>query len=533
MMPELPTHLWILSKLLIFQAHGPVGNPPEMKRLLRYTIATCYKKMNSRLTDPVSDSYIKALTKVEEFSFDPKLQRERGSTEILNDQTFLNYIFDNLAVVKIPIPNITGLYNDYKSRLHQDDANFELYTHDTCTEFHCLLINLLNSFKDSIAEMSTAAESKNYEIFKTNLKTTLSTGYALLTMIKGRAFQMHLQTIEGLLKNIIQSMPTPKKEKDEEDEEEHSEEINEELEAIQQRSDAGPKSLRKIYRDWLQLMVVHFDAVDVLVGYVNGAFPYKSITVKILVPPTLSRELLTIHELLTDKDIPFPKLDSHKPLGPTNEGIDEFISKTRVSLSTAQGKASNAKAALTAWNANKYKVAIRHLKQIVGSEADILVTQATTASQSLPLVKENLNSVAHGIMSLKEALCTESDNLPRLPFKFRKNFLGALHCEACLASMLSPIAKDFTNGDKSYHMIYREMQVGYHPPTFFCHQNLISCDNRVVVKLLEYQNVAAQHAITSSPSSSQTIRSSSHEAFIIPFQHAPYQYGLRRILWIR
>ena len=454
-MPELPAHLWNLSKLLLLSAARGQDGQDNMNRLLRYTIATCYRKINSRLIDPVSDSYIKALTMVEEFSFDPKLQRASYPTEITNDRTLMKYIIDHPAVVKhSTIRRMTDLY---KSR--QNGANFELYTQDTCMEFHCLLINLLKSFKESISEMATAASKKNYENFKTQLMSTLPTGYALLTMIKGRALQMHLQTIEHLLMKIDRSMPVPNVVKKGEEGEEQSEDVKEEVEAAQQTGDVAPKPLRRIYRDWLLLMVVHFHAVDVLFGYVNGQpIPFGGISIKILVPPTLDRKLLTMHELLTDEDLSFPKLDLLNPYGPSNTEIDGFILNTQKSSNQAKSNATYAEKARIAWKAHNYSDAISQLNVIDDEEAKDVVIKAKNATQISPQVEEDLNSVANLIFLLKEKWHSTHDDL-HLPFKFREKFIGSLHCEAFLASMLASITKRVTNGDESYDEIYREMLV--------------------------------------------------------------------------
>jgi len=426
--------------------------------------------MKRRLTDPVSLSYIEALTMLEKISFNPKLGREKRTTEIRNDLTLLKHINRKAAVFKTSIPCIAELY-----KLHQDDEDFELYTRDTCTEFHCLLVDLLGSFKKSISDLSQSAESKNYEDFETHLHTALSTGYALLTMSKGRALQIHLQTIECFLMNIRQSMPVQnvvKKEEGEDEEgkdeegEEDSEELDEELEAIPQRTEEGPKPLWKIYRDWLQLMVVHFNAVDVLFGYVSGlSFPYESISIKILVPPTINRNLLSLQELLTNNDLSFPKFDLDMPNGPTNEQISTYIMNAKTLLNRAKSLTGDTQNALIKWRDGEYPSAIKQLTRI-GEQAGDIVNQAKTALNIIPQIKEDLHSVADGISSLHEEMCTKSDSL-RLPFKFSTKFKGQLHCEACLASMLSSITRNLTVGDRSYDEIYREMQVGYPLPKFF------------------------------------------------------------------
>jgi len=412
--------------------------------------------MKRRLVDPVSESYINALTMVKEFSFNPELKRDRRRAEITNDQTFLEHITDNPVGIKTSIPRIAELY-----RLHRNDADLELYTRDTCAEFHRLLVDLLESFKKSIHGLSTSAESKNYQDFKSHSNTALLTGYALLTMAKGRAFQMHLQTIEDLLMDISRSMPMAKKE-EEEGEEEHSEELNEELETIQQRTE-GPKPLRKIYRDWLQLMVVYFNAVDVLFGYVTR-HSFQAFSSKILVPPTVDTDLLTLEELLTGKDLSksFPQLDRGNPSGQTNEQLSKFITDTMTSYNQANSVARLAASALKCWADRKFPEAVAILKRIKG--ASDIVTEADGAIGSLdqPDSERNLDSVADNILTLTTGLRDKRDDLRSLfPFKFPSKFTGALHCEACLASMLSPITRDLTKGDRSYDEIYMELQVDY------------------------------------------------------------------------
>jgi len=451
--------------------------PPDLRRLLRYAIATCYPKINHRLNDCVSESYIRTLTLLKEFSFDPKLQRDKRMTEFQNDWTFLNHILrfnsnTSAVTVTVPIPRITDLY-----RLHQGDAEleFELYTCDTCKEFHCLLVNLLVSFRTSIQGLSTSATDKKYEEFKNHLDTAIFTGFALLTMAKGRAFQMHMQTIEGSLMDFKQSIPVPNVVLNEEDsegeeEEEDSEDLTEELEAIPQRS-REPKPLRKIYRDWLQLMVVHFHAADVLFGYINSVLEiFDTISVKILVPPTINRALLNLEEILTDEDIAFPKADINFKSDPNNKDISQFILLATKSLSDAQSLGKTVFLIGKDWESRKDALVIQKLDKVIKVAGERKWESICDVSKNIrDQVKTNppqVGEVADDILSLHKELCTLRDDL-RLPFRFRTKLKGSLHCEACLASMLSPTTRVFTEGDRLYNKIYMELAVDYSLSDFF------------------------------------------------------------------
>ena len=110
------------------------------------------------------------------------------------------------------------------------------------------------------------------------------------------------------------------------------------------------------------------------------------------------------------------------------------------------------------WGNLKYLEAINKLKGIDG--AGDIVIQAEKATKKSPKVEEDLNSVAEAILVLQERLCIKRDDLI-LPFKFRTKFRGSLHCEAFLASILSPITRGLTNSNRFYDEICLETQVDY------------------------------------------------------------------------
>lgn len=88
------------------------------------------------------------------------------------------------------------------------------------------------------------------------------------------------------------------------------EDEDEELDAI---LDDKKSSLSKSYRAWLFMMVVSFDAIEILINFMNGlGRAYKTISIKILIPPTTSRKVLPWSELFTYPNL-FPIGDVLNP----------------------------------------------------------------------------------------------------------------------------------------------------------------------------------------------------------------------------
>lgn len=261
----------------------------------------CCRKMDRRLKSGQSQAYIQALKQVKEFIFKPRpvdetstnkslrtLQREE--IEFSNDrgllEDFVLLASSKPGMLSIEIPNIILAAHNMPSEGH-----FELYTDSTHIEFHQLLLELLNRFCKALQNLSAASKQAqkgsqtiDTQTFKRDLSNGRVYGYALMRMARGRAFRMHMENIEPLLANYTRtteasgSASAPNIEMDEQD----IENKDEEIEAIGVDKMMG--SLSKSYGAWLRLMVVLFDAIEILVNFVNGnRFPYESISVKILI----------------------------------------------------------------------------------------------------------------------------------------------------------------------------------------------------------------------------------------------------------
>jgi hypothetical protein len=98
--------------------------------------------------------------------------------------------------------------------------------------------------------------------------------------------------------------------------------------------DGVPMPLWKSYKDWLRLMVVHFDAVEILNSYITGPhFNHDTISIKILMPPPVGGAMLPWQVLLKDSNH-FPTecapsarsaLDVLDVSPPTNDDILKFL----------------------------------------------------------------------------------------------------------------------------------------------------------------------------------------------------------------
>jgi hypothetical protein len=108
--------------------------------------------------------------------------------------------------------------------------------------------------------------------------------------------------------------------------------------ALQDDDKSTPQcTVSRSFGDWLNLMMVHFDAIDILSRFViSGPFPYEGVSIMYMPPPPVTRELLPWKSLLRSKH--FPTGQNSDPEEPSNEDIITF-------LETLLGKYKTIKAA--------------------------------------------------------------------------------------------------------------------------------------------------------------------------------------------
>jgi len=232
---------------------------------------------------------------------------------------------------------------------------------------------------------------------------------------------------------------------------EEQEELDEDLKAVQPfvSKEGVEMPLWRSYVDWLRLIIAHFDAVDILVGYVTGPqFQHNNISVQILVAPPVDQSLLPWRELFTDSTL-LPTKTIWDPLsGKDNAAILEFLNK-------ALEPSSKAKAVKTFWRRQDLKNTIKNLEKVKSSDLPGWEECATNLIVKLegltspPELDSNLfREVSDDIQALWDSarffssLCNT------------QSFSGTLHCEACLASLLNKTENESKE-------ISEQMKVGY------------------------------------------------------------------------
>jgi len=472
-------HLWILGKLLTL-TKPPSSSDDSARlrassssddlrdssssdgsaRLLRYVVATCYPKMIRRLNHKtLSLPFIKALEQIQTFTFhESKLDQEQKE-ETKSDILFLtNFLPHAAPALSIEIPKIKEKIEVLMGT--EDRSAFRLYTQDTCAEFHQLLMVLLLRFQSSLEALAKCRQglkvpTPSPQTTKDAVERVFIYGFMLHKLTKGAALPMHLKSIAPLLRSFNLgdkiTMPTPAPD-------EEQEEPDKELKAVQPfvRVDGIETPLWQSYLDWLRLMVAHFDAADILLKYVTGQnFGHHTISIQVLVAPPVDERLLPWRELLANpRFFPTTTTATSSQADITNAQILQFLDE-------GFRYSSYVKGIKTRWNRTNgpterdVKFIKIELQKLSSSSSEGWSTPATKLLEALnkfvtPPSSESkeFTKITQDINSLL-AGCTFFASLDTA----QRKFMGTLHCEACLASLLDETAT--FSGD-----ILAQMKVG-------------------------------------------------------------------------
>jgi len=262
----------------------------QMDLFQDYILAACTPKIFNRFTHPkLSRPFICSLTAITSFEFKDAYPEGDSPDNALYDYK----------------PNLAQLFPDKIPNLHKlckstaGDRSARLYTADTCTEFHWLLRQLLEMFEDLLKKLHNN-RLKNPEKFLSLLHAPILFGNALWVISRNGAIESHLKAIEDKLLLLHE---TADKGQDRSGAGEgeingsgaEGDEIDADHQDVQPFTYRGDNKvpLWMSYRDWLQLMVVHFDAVAIIHRHVTSKyFPYKGVSLRVIVPPPIDDKLL-------------------------------------------------------------------------------------------------------------------------------------------------------------------------------------------------------------------------------------------------
>ena len=381
-----------------------------------------------------------------------------------------------------------------------DPPTYPIYNDKTSTEFHLLLLELLDSFQTAVevlCQLSQSNEPYRYPAQFTDAMTDAQVfGYGLLKLARGQAFRMHMENIAPSLKKpdpTNAGAPAPASSAEDPVERPQEEGLegqgikgqgpkDEELEALKLLllptgdKKGMQKTLPQSYINWLCLMVAHFNAIEIVVQYVTStSFPYQHISVANLVAPTTSSDLYPWEKLLID----LPLAPSGSTLATSNDQILEFVQKAVDAAVRARDLSVLANGARAEWNKRKlpnFKMPVFRqkisdiralLKDKTDADAICRVAEFLSELKKWPPKDakdgESVLTKEHEITQAIQVLCDELNPLPSGTFFFTNlvnlTFKGALHCEACLASLIDNAAND-----RKYPELLQQLMVSDYAP---------------------------------------------------------------------
>ena len=156
-------------------------------------------------------------------------------------------------------------------------------------------------------------------------------GYALLQLVSGSGSQHYFQNIASVLDD--HRWVELSRVVDADVEEEHNDHLQQLQQAV--NNNQLPEPLWKSYRDWLRLMLTHFDAVEILANSVTSPqFSSKAINMKILVMLNVDTKMLSWRDLFAKQVFPEHSIEDKLT---TNENLLKFLSEA---ISSKPGKAT-------------------------------------------------------------------------------------------------------------------------------------------------------------------------------------------------
>jgi len=433
---------------------------------MRYVIATCYQKIRRRLRHKtLSQPFIKSLKQVETFNVDESQRGTRSAQRTEHDKLFLTkFLLDAHRDLHAKFPKLL------KHARMKDDPDFELYTEDTCIEFHHLLILLLERFQRGLERLHKTRGNEKVptrcsEEFKMAVEDVFICGYALQRLAHGAALRMHMKTIATFLTPPQKetSMPAPNEAKEEQ------EEVDEDLELVQPYVKVNGVTRTDVWQshiDWLQLIMVQFDAVDVLVHYFAGDdLSPKAVSIHVATPPSPNHRLLPWQNLLRNPLL-FPTttttqsaVDDHPNI--SNDDILNFFTKDLDNVHSSVQQLNNT---VKSWC--KKRDLSRTISDLETLESSTLPGWKESATSLLVTLKA-LPDMPEENSKMDIQIKSDIKTIEQSGFFFSalastdydKGFGGALHCEAFLASILG----DTANVSKD---LAEQMRVGHFSSSF-------------------------------------------------------------------
>ena len=260
------------------------------------------------------------------FKFDKPSEDQSKETTGWRDSDDALFSLFNKLLLKTKFPELNK----------QASKPYALYTQDTYMEFHHLVCELLKSFttavKGLLASCNKSADPiQRLQACKDSLNHAMAFGYALLQLVSGSGSQCYFQNIASVLDDHCRVELS--RVVDANVEEEHDNDLQWLQQAV--NNDQLPEPLWKSYRDWLRLMLAHFNAVEILTNSITSPqFSSKAIDMKILVTPNVDTKMLLQRDLFMKQVFPEHIMGDKLT---TNKNLLKFLSEA---ISSKPGEAA-------------------------------------------------------------------------------------------------------------------------------------------------------------------------------------------------
>ena len=303
--------------------------------LLEYVVTKCYRKIRRRLEDSLSKPYLDFLCDTASSStrgsfpqfknITPDSAEPTGMKEkqLKNDQKFFFHILPLLKPsLRTKLPHLHQALSEAEARNQPISA----YNKDTYIEYHQLVWELLSRLKEYLDKLHRIKDA-NTDEFDDILNCVIAMGDALQTMAGGYVIMVHMKviTIDKPLHTASHFDMSPGTELDEE---------------IYQIGNSFPAW--KACWEWLKLMVVHFDAVHILISHMKKLrrySPESKVIIKVISVPNPDTKLLPWKNLLRNRRYFDDKAPGPVPFGasskdPSSEEIIAFLEMWQEKQST-------------------------------------------------------------------------------------------------------------------------------------------------------------------------------------------------------
>jgi hypothetical protein len=499
-MPSFSEHIWMLQGIL----NTCTDRTACYEALSLYMAAACFPKMYRRINHSLSKPFLEVLRNIDVKGISFNNSRDGDA------KTSMTNKYDKDCLLRLAEQKSLHKYNKLLelSEITKKSTSFGgLYTSDTCQQFHQLLVELVWSYARDLSNMKLAYDGKAPEGFSFCEASGRVhwTGRWLQTLCKGVALQIHLKNIENLLSSI-DSFDVPQntnkhgrdgKSDDEEDE------FDAEIDDLREVKETGdqPISHSRVFLNWLKLIIVQFDAANIITSGLHAGSNHLPVSVGILEAPLVTNTMMHWRSLIQRSDFPaqaMPNITNGSPASTNDQLIahlTEGVNSNRKPTSDDASKAREIwKAACDAAIVTTDGISLQADDQakfmaVIEKLCKTTVPACPKAVINILLILANMDTtpVEKDPIKLFEIIQTHLAQTKNLVFKadrvdlvnvqlrfiidtciiYKKfaatseMFHGTLHCEVNLASLISlAMATSALLPDPKYGDLFSKLQVG-------------------------------------------------------------------------